>query len=369
MKIVYCIHSLYRPGGIERVVTTKANYLAEVFGHEVAIIVSRPNPKGPSFRISEKIRTFYIDVNDHLFLSAYTKKLNALLCALKPDITISVCGSELKAIPKCTDGSTRIAEFHFSHEKFLMKYGSNLPGRLYAKLRTRRLEKQVSAFDRFVTLTKADQKDWLGVLDNVSQIYNPLSFSLKGQSGLTRKRCIAAGRLEQQKNISDAIRAWRKVAGKHPDWTFDIYGEGRLRKSLQQEINEYGLEDKIHLMGCTREIQKELLDCSCLVMSSKFEGFPLILIEGLSAGLPLVSYDCPKGPSEIVRNGSNGFLVRSGDTDALAEGICRVIEDEDLRRRFGTESKKLSEDFSIDRIMAQWEDLFKEVVNGRQSSR
>lgn len=362
MRIAYCIHALNLSGGIERVLTTKANYLADVLGYEVHIITARQKGREEYFKLSEKVVRHDLDANDRIFIFKYRKKLSSLLDKIRPDITMTVCDNGLYAVSRCKDGSAKVGEFHFSHEKFYLKYGSSSVGKIYAAFRTKRLEKAVEKLDSFVVLTKADQADWEKVIPNVEQIYNPLSFSSEETSPLTRKRCIAAGRLESQKNFQDMITAWKTVDSRHPDWSLSIFGSGSLKETLQKQIDSAGLNGKVILEGNTGEMRKELLDSSCLVMSSKFEGFPMILLEALATGLPIVSYDCPKGPSEIVTIGANGYLAKVGDTATLAQGICSVISNEDMRKRYGAESKRRSENFTLQKTMEKWDTLFKEIT-------
>lgn len=367
MRIAYCIHALNLSGGIERVLTTKANYLADVLGYEIHIITARQKGRKDFFPLSEKVLRHDLDANDRMFIFKYRRRLDSMLSEIRPDITVSVCDNSLYAVTKCADGSKKLGEFHFSHEKFLMKYGSSALGKIYASYRTRKLEKAVRMLDGFVVLTKADRSDWEKIRRNVDQIYNPLSFVSEEASPLSRKRCIAAGRLESQKNFKDLIAAWKTVDTRHPDWTLSIFGGGSQREALESQIKSEGLTGKVIMEGNTKDIRKELLDSSCLVMSSRFEGFPMILLEGLATGLPIVSYDCPKGPSEIVTAGENGFLAKVGDTAALAQGICDVIADEELRKRFGAESKRRSSEFTLDKIMTQWDALFKRVSCGQSA--
>lgn len=364
MIIAYCVHALNLSGGIERVLTIKAGYLAEVLGYEVHVITARQKGRKMSFNMSEKVVLHDLDTNDRLFLFKYKRRLEALLAKIHPDITVSVCDNSIYALTTCADGSAKVGEFHFSHEKFQMKYGSNAFGRLYAAYRTRKLEEAVKKLDRFVVLTKADKADWEQIrADGIEQIYNPLTFVSKQSSPLSRKRCVAAGRFESQKNFKDAITAWRTVNSRHPDWTLSIYGSGSQKDELNDYIKKSGLTGKVILEGKTNDICKELLDSSCLVMSSRYEGFPMILLEALTTGLPIVSYDCPKGPAEVVTTGANGYLAKVGDTDTLAQGICRIIEDEGLRRQFGAESLRRSDNFTIGNIMAKWDSLFKDILN------
>ncbi len=362
MRLAYCIHALNLSGGIERVLTTKANYLADVLGYEVHIVTARQKGRGTFFPLSERVVLHDLDANDRLFLLKYRRKLDSLLVKIRPDITVTVCDNGLYALTRCTDGSVKLGEFHFSHEKFLMKYGTNFFGRLYASFRTRRLENAVRRLDRFVVLTKADKEDWEKVRPDVEQIYNPLSFVSEEVSPLTCKRCIAAGRLESQKNFNDLITAWKTVDSRHPDWTLGIYGDGSQKEALRRRIDSEGLTGKVILEGNTDDIRTEMLGSSCLVLSSRFEGFPMILLEALTTGLPIVSYDCPKGPSEIVTIGANGFLAKVGDTATLAQGICSIINSKELRDRFGAESKRRSGYFTLERIMERWDSLFKGIA-------
>lgn len=365
MRLAYCIHALNLSGGIERVLTTKANYLADVLGYEIHIITARQKGRKVFFKLSEKIVLHDLDANDRMFLFKYRKRLDSLLREIRPDITVTVCDNGLYAVTGCTDGSVKAGEFHFSHEKFLMKYGTNAFGRLYAAFRTRRLEKAVGKLDAFVVLTKADKSDWEKTRPQVEQIYNPLSFVSDEASPLERKRCIAVGRLEDQKNFKDLVTAWKTVDGLHPDWTLSIYGDGSLKEALQTRIDSLGLRGKVVLEGSTGNIRQELLDSSCLVMSSRYEGFPMILLEALTTGLPIVSYDCPKGPAEVVTPGENGYLAEVGDTDTLARGICSVISDESLRRRFGAESRRRSAGFTLEKTMDRWDGFFKKCLSER----
>jgi len=361
MKLVYLIHSLNLKGGMERVLTLKANYLAERLGYDVTIVTARMKGRPYGFPLSPAVKHMDLDANDRFGTQRrlYRRRLDACLKELRPDITISLAGNDIYALPRCTDGSVKMAEFHFSHDKFLLKYGSSPLGRTYARLRTRKLEKAASAMRVFVTLTKEDQAVWSKLLPNVRQIYNPLTFNPESGAKLEGKRCIAAGRLVAQKNFRDAIDAWKTVAERYPDWRLDIFGEGSQRDALTARIKENGLEGKVRLCGNSSKLQDELLSSDFLIMSSKFEGFPMILLEAAACGLPIVSYDCPCGPSEIVQDGVNGYLAPAGDVKGLADAACRMIEAP--RKDFGTALRGQSGQFGIDVIMQQWDALFKSL--------
>lgn len=363
MRIAYCIHSLNLTGGMERVLSVKASRLAEDYGHEVFIVTASMKGRKPAFPLSPKVNLVDVGVSDRPGpgLLFYGCALDKVLRRISPDITVSLCGNDVYFVPSCEDGSVKLAEFHFSHDKFLLKYGDTP----YARLRTRMLEKALKKFSALVVLTEADAKVWMGILPSVKLIHNPLTFPIGERSPLTAKRFIAAGRLERQKDYPSMIQAWRKVSDRHPDWTLDIFGEGHQKDDIQRLIKSYGLEGKVRLMGRSTDVRSEMMNSSGLVLSSRFEGFPMVLLEAAATGLPLVSFDCHHGPSEIVQTGESGILVPLGDTDALADAITRIIEDEDLRRHCGAGAHERAKDFLPERVMERWDTLLESYYSSK----
>ena len=363
MRIAYCIHSLNQAGGMERVLTVKANDLAARRGHEVTIITARQKGRKIFFPLDPAVRLIDLGANDRFgpLRFRYRSRLRKHLREIKPDITISLSDGSIFALPKMDDGSVKIAEFHFSHDKYLSKYGRSAIGRLYAEFRIRKLERAAEKMAAFVVLTRADLSVWKQRVKQAVQIYNPLTFIPSGMADTDCKRVLAVGRLAPQKNFANLIEAWKAVADRHPDWTLDIFGEGKSRSFLAGKIREYELERSVRLRGNTSDIGAEMQRSGFLVMSSRFEGFPLVLAEAAAAGLPLVSYDCPCGPSEMIRDGWNGFLVPLDDTAGLAAAVCRMIESLD-RRLFGKRSAEIAAKLNIGTIMTQWEELFHRLV-------
>ncbi len=362
MRIAYCIHSLHLFGGIERVLSIKANYLADVYSYDIHIITADLKGRRPHFRLSDKITLHDVGISEKFRVNAYGRGLDRILNEIRPDICVSLGGNDIFCLPDCTDGSIKVSEFHFSHDKYFIKYGGSFFGDLYARFRTSRLEKAAARLSRFIVLTKSDRKDWEKVVPNVTSIYNPLTFKSDRVAELQNRRCIAIGRLEPQKNFKDLVTAWVDVDKRFPDWRLEIYGKGHQEKALRKQIDQNGLTGKVLLMGSSDDIRGKMLESSCLVMSSAYEGFPMVLLEAVETGLPMVSYDCPKGPSEIIIDGESGFLVRPGDTAALSRRICDVIGDGELRKRFGVRAKRSSAEFSIELIMSQWKELFEGLV-------
>jgi len=360
VKIAYIIHSLHLSGGMERVLTLKANCLAEKYGCAVSVITSDMGSRKPFFPLSPLVEHIDLGASDNygkVLSSRYASRLKDALRRISPDVSVAVSERDAFFLEEMEGVGAKVAELHFSHDKYSIKYGGNPLGNLYAGVRTSRLEKVYSKMDAVVLLTKRDLSEWQKHDGNFFQIYNPLTFSSDEVSPLTAKRAIAVGRLEEQKNFMDLILAWRLVKKGHPDWKLDIFGEGSQRGQLEKVIRSEGLGDVVTLKGTSSDIPGEMLTSSLLVMSSLYEGFPMVLLEGAECGLPMVSYDCMTGPSEIISDGINGYLVPVGDWQGLGKAICKAVENPDIAS-LGRESKSKAGEFSMESIMGKWMDLF-----------
>ena len=217
--------------------------------------------------------------------------------------------------------------------------------------------------DAFVVLTEDSLRDYRKHLDGkVKLLRIPNSArDLGGPADLSARTVLAAGRLTMQKGFDLLVPAWAPVAGKHPDWRLKICGEGQLRESLEAQIAEHGLEDSIALPG-NCDMAEAMGQASIFVMSSRFEGFPLILIEAMSKSMAPISVDCPTGPADVIDSGRNGILVPLDDIEGLSRAMLRLIEDDDLRERCGRAAGETAEAYSIENIGPMWEELFRELL-------
>ena len=483
MKIMYCIRGLHNSGGMERVLSVKANLLASR-GHEVSIVVLRLKGRKPFFPIDPSVNIVdlsapYLSLPGHpssanatsdsprstvssaagsasnpascsaimessaspvssaagnaaspatgsastesstsspASCSARTEsitsrpatgsartegvapvpstmaserlkgsvreRLSMVVEMLDPDVCVSLCGPEVRILPAVAGGRPCVAEYHFSHDKFYRKYGGIFMYP-YAWLRTHMLERAVSEYDCMVTLTEHDLPIWKRHCRRVERIFNPVTTPPGQVSRLAEKRMIAVGRLEDQKNFKDLVSAWSIVAERCPDWRLEIFGEGKLEHALRSQIARLGLTGSVILRGVVKDIASEYSNSSALLMTSLHEGFPLALVEASSFGLPLISYDCPTGPSEIIvdagdgggvgnvpaatlnqaaGNTPNGYLVPVGDVRTLADRICRIASDDNLRLRLGAASKASSHRFTPETIISAWEHLFSSLL-------
>lgn len=199
---------------------------------------------------------------------------------------------------------------------------------------------------------------------DVVRIPNPIDVSNPFKSELKSKDVIAVGRLEDEKNFSALIDAFTNVAQKNTDWRLHIYGEGTLKEALQSQIVTHSMEPNIILEGTSDNIDEEMRKCSFLVMSSKLEGFGMVLVEAMRNGLPCVSFDCPAGPSNIITDGVDGLLVENQNKEKLAAAIQLMISNPDKRIEMGANALEKVKAFDSKYIASQWLDVFNQFTLG-----
>ena len=178
---------------------------------------------------------------------------------------------------------------------------------------------------------------------------------------------MAAGTLTRRKGFDRLLRAWALLAPDHPDWSVEIFGGGVEYDALDALVHRLGLRRSVRLRGHSPKLMDELTRASLFAMTSRKEGFPMVLLEAMSVGLPVVAYDCPTGPRDIVSDGVDGYVVPDGRTRLMAEALGRLMDDDDRRRRFGDAALEKAKRYELEAIVARWEELFGELAAARRS--
>lgn len=403
-KIVFCTPALYSTGGVERVVSYKASFFAEQLEYDVTIIVTEGRGRDCYFPLSDKVKVINFELGfEELWKASFIKKvylyltkqrqykrmLKTELIRIRPDITISMLRREINFLTDIQDGSKKIGELHVNRSNYrnFEANESNIMKRLFAKFWMRSLVGKLRRLDQLVVLTDKSKASW-PELSNVTVIPDPITilreketvnsekFAAAGKREVGVNRVVTIGRYAYQKGYDLLLQAWAEVERTRKEergrrneemrelenWTLDIYGQGD-QTDYRQLMAELGIDsNRCHLNGPVEDVVKAYQESSIFVLSSRFEGFGMVLIEAMACGLPVVSFDCPAGPDEIITDGVDGLLVPSGDVYALAEKLMLLMSDENLRRRLGQQARQTAQRYEMTTIADQWTALFEKVI-------
>lgn len=377
MKIAYILSSIDNSGGIERVISTKANYFADILGYEVHIVVAGKKPAQLFFSFSDQIRFHYLGIELKktspwfvLWKGKYTEykqRLGFLLFDIKPNITISVFGQDAEFLYQLKDGSKKVLEFHFT-KNYLKHLGYSLENDRIRWIRKYWLqyltwkEAQIAKhYQHIVVLTERDKQLWGGG-DRFTAIPNPLSFYPEEQAPLDTNRIVSMGRLVYPKGFQYLIRAFAQIQEQYSDWKIYIYGEGQDKNRLQNEINNLSLQHKIKLKSADANVESIMMQASLFVLPTLYDGFGLVLAEAMACGVPCISFDSECGPGEIIRNKEDGFLAPTKDINSLAVKMSILMKNQGLRIQMGTKAKGNIYRFKMDQIGTLWQKYFESII-------
>ncbi|MGL4733027.1 MAG: glycosyltransferase family 4 protein [Fusobacteriaceae bacterium] len=378
MKIIYLTPSICNYGGMERVLKNKLNYFIEKYGYEIHILTTEDRDgQEPFYEFSKKIKVKNLNINyrelkkENLIKKVigrirkkrlHQEEIQKYIDREKPDICISTLMDDFPFFHRLKTDAKKVGEIHFTKNHTLINLKSINASKLRmlnAKLVNFMTEKRVRKLDKFITLTNGDYLNWKH-RENIEVIGNSISFFPENRSELKNKKIISVGRYTHEKGYDLLVEVWKKIEKKNREWRCEIYGSGEDLDRLNLKIDEYGLKN-IRFNPPTQEILEKYLESSIYVMTSRNEGLPLVLIEAMSCGLPVVSFDCPCGPRDLIEDGENGYLIPVNDIELMSEKILDLIHDHEKICRFSENGRKKASEYSEEKIMEKWKKLFTEI--------
>ena len=382
MTIAYIYPAFINIGGADKIIISKANYMADCWGYEVFLITDSQNGLQPFFPLSEKVHLIDLDINFFQqyqygplkrlmvyikLMRQYKSALTKTLMEIHPDVIISTFSRDAKFVNLYKKyAKAAIAEVHTTKKNIRALPNLRLKGGVY-KILANYIEHQLNVsakkFDEVVVLNTLEEELWRSVR-KVKVINNAVQYYPDEMNSLSTKSVIYVGRAEYEKAPDRLIEVWRLVAERHPDWTLKMFCTGAMLDELKAKIKAYGLERHVLFMPPTKDMEHEYMTSSMCVLTSRFEGFPVVLQEAMGCGLPCISFNCPSGPRYIINDGEDGYLVEDGNIKAFAEKVCMLMEDETLRRQLGQKAKQHMAYYSKERIMKQWRELFEQSTKG-----
>lgn len=358
MNIIYVIEDYSENGGVERIVSDKANTLSAQYHHDVTVIsVYRDNRK-EQFKLDDRVNLIHLDVpfakrtNNsiiRLLSRLYTIiiaiiRLNKEIKRLHPDIIFFTTTLGAILLPFCHTKARKIYESHLARN-------FNPFNKIFFLTELKA--------ERIICLTSGDAKEYKHAkrVDIIPNYINEVKSHVEDYSV---KKAIAVGRLENQKGFDILIDCWKEISRQYPDWQLDIYGEGSCREELQQQIYSLELGDKVKLCGRNYKIIEVYPQYSLHLMTSRYEGLPMTLIEAQACGLPSVVFNFQYGASDIVSDGCNGLIIEQGNRKLFIEAAMKMMSSEELRKEYGNNAIETGKRYSKENIFRKWIQIINE---------
>lgn len=361
MKILYVVPNINNEGGVARVLAIKANYLIEKWDYQIDILTQNNGNSPLFYDYNTKIGFHDMQLNGNpiQFIKAYRNSLLEHINIINPDVIV-ICDNGFKAFLIPFTISTQIPivlEIHSSLNIEEQENNKSVLSIIKAKLSTNFKKLSANRFDKFVVETKESILEWN--IHNGIVIPNPLWFSTEKAADLKSKKVISVGRHVYEKGFDRLLKIWQKVIINHPDWHLDIYGKSDEKLELQKLATSLNINNNVTFFDPVKDINSKYQEASLYLMTSRFEGFGMVLIEAMESGLPCIAYDCPCGPRAIISNKEDGFLIENGNEMEFISTVTTLIENEEKRIEMGKKAKLSSSKYNINAIMPLWNSLFK----------
>ena len=374
MTIIYITDAFAVWGGMERVLADKMNSLAGQYGWEVTLLTTNQGEHPLTYDLHTNIRHIDLDIRMHqqykyhgiqkvrkrrMLRNTLKERLRQTLVEIKPDVLVCVKLDYVSVLAELKGDTPLVVESHtLCHSEKMDEVG------LLRRLYVRSLKRSIRKADAVVALTEGDANDWKAYNDNVHVIPNVVNLNDSGSySSCEQKSVIYVGRFSKQKDIDSLLRIWAIIHQQYQDWRLDIYGEGELKEHYLSRIHL--MDANIHVYEPTANIMEVYREHSILLLTSLYEPFGLVLPEAMSCGLPVVAFDCPYGPADIITDGVDGYLTSDRNIELFAQRVAQLISDYDLRVQMGKAAVISSQRYQASRIMPQWIQLFEQLTSSR----
>lgn len=366
MKIIINTDQIYLHGGIEKVMAAKVNYWAGRPGVEMVIVTTEQQNHPPCYPLYSKVKCIDLGVNYNRSKSYFSReniskaikhyrKQKQLFNELKPDIIISPnFNFDHYWLPFIKQKAKLLKERHGSR---YLEREQRQNASLLRKIKFKLADWIDAQYDRIVVLND-DEKKYV-CSNNAVVIPNPTE-PLSCKAELSKKQVIAAGRISPVKGFGDLIEAWALIQSEFPEWQLHFYGQNYLdtQAKLQNQINALDLQQTVLFKGNVDNLPKTMTDYSIYAMTSETECFPMVLLEALSVGLPIVTYNSPNGPRNIVTHEQDAFLVPYKNIPIFAQQLASLMKNENLRQQMGEKGQENVQRFNLEKVMKQWDNLF-----------
>ncbi|MGM9550809.1 MAG: glycosyltransferase family 4 protein [Clostridia bacterium] len=354
-KICFFSGDITRSGGTERVAVEIANALYEEGTYEISFLSLTEQAEKPFYPLNEEIERYYLSkkwINPGVGYIPLIEKVRKFAKKNRIDIIIDIdIVLDVLSIPATRGLKTKV----ISWEHFNVDFELSV---LYRKLI---LKYSVKRSDYVVVLTDGDLEEYKNIMgrkNDISRIYNPITYHYQDDEKRERKNIIlSVGRLVPEKGIEYIKKVALDILKKYPHWQWIILGDGTERENLEQFISENQLQNQLVLKGNVKNVDEYLKEASVFVITSKFEGLGLGMLEARELRVPCVAFRVKMGPKELIHNGKDGYLVEPFDCDEMARKIEELINDPKLREQFAENAFLCMKDFSLDKIVKQWTDI------------
>ncbi|WP_394121303.1 glycosyltransferase family 4 protein [Planococcus donghaensis] len=352
-KVSIFVLNIFQVGGIERIVTILANNLIKDPKFNVEIVSLFKTSDKPSFNIDERI------VVKNIFEKSISIRKNFIkivkTCkefAAREDVDVFItAGMGYVPITWLSFNANMHIAWEHSNLTIGKRFGITWLGRQIAR----------KYFDVIVVLTEQDMNNYKKQFNdevNIKHIYNPIEFeSSQIQYKSEDKKIISTGRLSRQKGFDILVDVAAIVFSRYPEWSWHIFGEGEQQVVIEEKISSYDLGNHVYLKGFTKDIKNVYKDYSLFVLTSRYEGFGLVITEAQSQKLPVVAFDCNCGPRELILNDTNGFLIENGNVEKMAEKICELIADKEKRIQFSNNTSLDKEKLRLENFVNDWKKI------------